>query len=619
MLSPRRTRWTLRAAVLVTAVAALAAVEPAVPAHAATYTVTNVSDVNVGSLRRAIEDAQRQPDHDTIKFDIPGTGAHTITLVAPLPGLSHPVTIKGYSQPGSVQATRMTPAQPTIEIDATAAGRGLELGGDGSEVRGLAIHGAQYENVFIEGHDIVVAGNHIGTNRLGDDVTQYRGCNVGIYGKDNLLGGPRHVDRNVIAGGLVEVCVADGPNEITNNRIGTSADGTADLGYGDGVTLWQEAPGTLVRDNLISGLGIGVEVLGDDNTVQGNRIGTNADGTAALPNGDGINVEGGDDNLIGGTGEGEGNLISGNAYAGLQLENGDADDAPYEEPGPAVGNRVLGNLIGTDHSGAVPLGNSTTLGVPAILLSWADASTIGGHEPGAGNVIAANGGDGIQVSGDANQIRGNAIGTNMDGDLGLGNGRNGIEIIGGNQNEIGDPLGASMNTIAYNGEDGISVEGAATENTVVRNLIFVNGTGTDDLGIDLAGDGVTANDREDGDSGPNELQNHPVVTAADATDGTVDWTLEGVPSTDYRLEFYASPICDGSGSGEGRHYLGVVSTTTDGDGLAAGTAATITPPAAGDYVAMTATRKTSTSPLPSPATTVQHETSEFSPCHEATG
>jgi hypothetical protein len=289
--------------------------------------------------------------------------------------------------------------------------------------------------------------------------------------------------------------VQDGPNEITNNRIGTSADGTVALDtYGYGVQLWRQAPETMVRDNLISGLSIGVEVLGDDNTLQGNRVGTNADGTAALPNGDGINVEGGDDNLIGGTGEGEGNLISGNGYAGLQLENG--DDAPDEEVGPAVGNRVLGNLIGTDYSGDVPLGNGTTLGVPGIVLSWADASMIGGHEPGAGNVIAANGGDGIQLSGDANQIRGNAIGTNLDGDLGLGNGRNGIRVIGGNENNIGDPIGASMNTIAYNGEDGISVEGTATDNTVVRNLIFVNGTSTDDLGIDLAGDGVTDNDRK---------------------------------------------------------------------------------------------------------------------------
>ena len=132
----------------------------------------------------------------------------------------------------------------------------------------------------------------------------------------------------------------DRRNEIANNRIGTSADGRADLAYATGVLLTRSAPETVVRDNLISGLGIGVEVLGDNNTLQGNRVGTDVDGTAGLPNGVGINVEGGDHNTIGGTGPGEGNLISGHAYEGLQLEIG--DDAPDEEIGPAVGNRVLG-------------------------------------------------------------------------------------------------------------------------------------------------------------------------------------------------------------------------------------------------------------------------------------
>ena len=84
------------------------------PAQAATFWVTNVSDVNAGSLRRAIEAAEAQPDHDTIKFDIPGSGPHKITLVANLPILSEPVTIKGYSQLGSVQATSTAPAEPAM-------------------------------------------------------------------------------------------------------------------------------------------------------------------------------------------------------------------------------------------------------------------------------------------------------------------------------------------------------------------------------------------------------------------------------------------------------------------------------------------------------------------------
>jgi hypothetical protein len=611
-MSPRSAFLALPA--LAAVIVALAMVAP--PAQAATYWVTNVSDVNAGSLRRAIEAAQAQPDHDTIKFNIPGTGAHTITLVAPLPILSEPVTIKGYSQLGSVQATDTDPAEPTIEIDAGAAGRGLEIGGDGSEVRGLAIHSAQYQNVMIEGHEIVFAGNHVGTNRTGDETKPASGCNVLVYGEDNLIGGPRHADRNVIAGSRTEVCVADRRNEIANNRIGTSADGRADLGFSIGLLLTRSAPETVVRDNLISGLGIGAEVLGDDNTLLGNRVGTDVDGTTALPNGSGINVEGGDHNTIGGTGPGEGNLISGNAFDGLQLESGDADDEPDEEAGPAVGNRVLGNLIGTDVNGNAPLGNGSPLGVQAVILAGANDSTIGGHQEGAGNVIAANGGDGIDINGDDNQIFGNAIGTNMNGDPGLGNSGNGIQIRAGTGNEIGDPLGASMNTIAYNVQDGVLIDGTAAENTVVRNLISANGLTDKDLGIALAADGWTANDSLDADTGPNDLLNHPLVSSADAAAGTIDWTLEGLPSTGYRLEFYASPVCNASGTGEGKWYLGAANTTTDGYGEAAGTTTTATAPAAGDHITMTATRRTA-GPLPGPLSTELHETSEFSPCQVA--
>jgi hypothetical protein len=350
-----------------------------------------------------------------------------------------------------------------------------------------------------------------------------------------------------------------------------------------------------VRDNLISGLGIGVEVLGDDNTLLGNRVGTDVDGTAALPNGVGINVEGGDHNTIGGTGPGEGNLISGNAYEGLQLEDGDADDEPDEEAGPAVGNRVLGNLIGTDRTATVALGNGSTFGLQGIVLAGANDSTIGGHQEGAGNGIAAN----------------------MNGDPGLGNSGNGIQIVAGDRNRIGDAFGVSMNTISYNVQDGVVIEGSAAQNTVIRNLIFANGTGADDLGIDLAADGVTDNDREDADTGPNDLLNHPLVSSADAAAGTIDWGLRGLPSTGYRLEFYAGPVCNASGTGEGQWYLGAVNVTTDSEGQATGTTAPATSPAAGDHITMTATRRTVAGPVPGPLSAEFHETSEFSPCEVA--
>jgi parallel beta-helix repeat protein len=114
-------------------------------------------------------------------------------------------------------------------------------------------------------------------------------------------------------------------------------------------------------------------------------------------------------------------------------------------------------------------------------------------------------------------------------------------VLGGDGTILGGVGAGEANVIAYNGDAGVEVQGlSSTSNTIRGNSIFSNGG----IGIDLGGDGVTANDANDADSGPNERQNYPIVASAtpNAPSGTnVQGVLDSAPSTTYTLDFYASP------------------------------------------------------------------------------
>lgn len=570
-------------------------------AHAATVTVINTNNAGVGSLRAALNAAA---GGDTVAFAIPGAGPHTIVLTSDLPVITAPITIDGYSQAGSQPATAQTAATLRVAINASNALRGLDIGGHGVQVRGLAIHSAQTDDVFVEGNANVIAGNHIGTNISGTAAVLGGFCNVVLHGQGNRVGGNSAAERNVIAGRF-NVCVEGGAHHIIGNHIGTNAQGTAALGGGDGVVLVSD--GSQVRNNLVSGHTVGINVQGEENVLEGNRIGTDVSGTLAIPNLVGVNVEGGDYNTIGGTAAGQGNLISGNELSGIQIQYGDVDD-PGEEPGPSDGNRILGNWIGTDASGSAPLPNGThVLGPsPAVNVSGVHFGTvIGGAEPGAGNVIAGNLGHGIALLGATGSIvLGNWIGTNRRLASGLGNGQSGAFISDASESQFGDIGDVPPNVIANNADDGITITETAVDNALVQNVIYANG----DLGIDLADDGVTANDAGDFDSGPNDLLNHPLILLASAQTSDVQWTLDGLPATPYRLELYESDACDPAGSGEGQRFLGSIDIVTDVMGVA-----TDTTPLPGlvaqRQVSMTATRKVF-------AAGGLLATSEFSPCSE---
>jgi hypothetical protein len=112
------------------------------------------------------------------------------------------------------------------------------------------------------------------------------------------------------------------------------------------------------------------------------------------------------------------------------------------------------------------------------------------------------------------------------------------------------------------------------------------------LGIDLGRDGITPNDTGDPDSGPNNLQNFPVLTSASTGGGstTINGSLNGVASTTFRIEFFASRAPDPTLNGEGRTFLGAQDVTTDGAGNKTFTAVLpVEPPSGQSIITATAT------------------------------
>jgi hypothetical protein len=460
-------------------------------AQAATYRVTNTNDSGPGSLRQAIIDANNNTDPDTIEFNIPSglgcnflTGVCTIQPTSPLPPLTDDgTTIDGYTQYGALEATGTTSATLKIIIDGSSAGDGadgLTITSAGNVIKGLVICSFSRYGVDISGSgatDNTVCGNHIGTDANGtaDLGNAWHGVYISDGAQNNTVGGDTAGERNVISGndryGIVIYGSDTMSNTVSGNYIGTDASGTADLGNAEnGVNISNDAQNNTVggttpdERNVISGNdGRGIYISGSGNTVCGNYIGTDANGTADLGNTDhGVSISGGDrNNTIGGATPGERNVISGNDGHGILVYGSN--------------NTVSGNYIGTDASGTADLGNAEH-GIH--IAGGGDNNTIGGTTPGEQNVISGNDWDGVGMSGSTvenNTVCGNYIGTDASGTADLGNAQAGVDLgSGAKYNTIGPG-----NLIAYNSEDGVQVSGGsgAISNTITQNSIFSNALG----------------------------------------------------------------------------------------------------------------------------------------------
>ena len=349
----------------------------------------------------------------------------------------------------------------------------------------------------------------------------------------------------------------------------------------DGANSTSTGLALMASNSLVLGLvvcqftGDGIQIFGNANQVRACYIGTDPSGSAAKPNGQrGVFISGGSNNTIGGENQGDGNLISGNKGDGVRISGGS-------------GNFVRGNRIGTDASGSRTVGN----GGSGIVIEGSMDNQVGCTTASARNVISGNA-VGITVTGagsTGNLIGANYIGTDASGASDLGNSGDGVLLASGaSSNIVGGVAPESPNRIAFNRGDGISAQpGAGSGNTFRGNSIFADGK----LGIDLNADGPTPNDFGDTDTGPNGLQNHPVLTAlaSSGTNTIVAGTLNSMPGGTFTLEFFANSLRSASGYFEGQKAIGTTTVTTDGTGNASFSTTVLLTLSATDVITATAT------------------------------
>jgi len=510
---------------------------------AATYTVTTTADSGAGSLRQAILDANANAGQDAIAFNIPGGGVQTIHVLTALPEITDPVDINGYTQPGASPGVLLVELSGDMAPDAI----GLTLAPmnwPGCQVRGLVINGF-YDGIwlkktaqqFIGEHTIT--GNFIGTDPTGTfAVPNSNGVEVSSWNNS--------VTGNLISGNHNNGITIDTAKDIdvTGNSIGTNAAGTAAIPNGSGIQTYSNmiyVASVTISGNLVSGnTGVGIGASGESVDVSGNKVGTDVTGNAFIGNGYGMSVS-----------------------------------PTGQTPVMTVqGNTVAGNL----GVGIYASGSGLTLGGNGVFGNGGDGIVASENTKINSSTVTGNGGDGIRSTGAV------ITGGTVDGNQG-----HGIALYSINTTKI------TGVTISNNALDGVWTELPLHYSQIHSCRILDNGL----LGIDRGGDGVSPNV-------PGGFSNFPVLTGA-VTDGdsmTVSGALDAPPNTpNIVIDIYSSPTCDSSGYGEGMTPIASVVVSSDPNGA---TPFDVTTDAVPGGYALT-------------ATATIYGTSEFSACFPAPG
>ncbi len=204
--------------------------------------VTNTDDSGPGSLREAINCANDTPGANTILFDIPGGGVHTISPLSELPHIVDAGTIiDGTSQPGYA-------GTPLIYINGSLAGPGncLTIFGSDCQVNGLMIKHFDGDGISILGNNNAIINNNI--------ITENTFSQISFADATNAT-----VDNNIL--------------NIDENGVGSTSNSV-------GVWLQNDAEFVAITNNTIGGIGLtGAAMIiildGVNNlTITGNYLGT---------------------------------------------------------------------------------------------------------------------------------------------------------------------------------------------------------------------------------------------------------------------------------------------------------------------------------------------------------
>jgi hypothetical protein len=319
------------------------------------------------------------------------------------------------------------------------------------------------------------------------------------------------------------------------------------------------AAGSASASLVLRGVGFGgfgqpVMLLGGSNhVIAGNQFGGSV-GSVALPGASlqaiAIGVNAGGSLVVGGQNIADRNVIGGGGFYGINVQTTVASTPDK--------CRIVNNLIGVAANGVTPVPNFTGIGLG------------GGGCTVASNRIVGNSQDAILINGgNGNLIQDNVLGVDVNGN-GIFNSGAGVHITSGGGNVVGTSASSGItgllfsNTIRFMVDGGVVATGG-TGNSIRSNLIYDNGATGGGMDIDLGVAGPTANDPGDVDTGPNQLQNFPLINgvvfasppapSATYVAATVKGVLDGPPGN-YRVDAYFGNGCNANGRGHAQAYAG---------------------------------------------------------------